>query len=148
MVDNQTVIQYQWNSTTGSTNLCGDPNPVINGINSNYNDSIITLNINVTHTSANLNLTFATSLKSLFGWWGIREIQINLNLCDKSCKTCTSPCKFISDVAACITCETTIPGLILVGAYCSCTSAGTINQKTSFCPIMPCITCVGSCSPG
>jgi hypothetical protein len=72
MVDSQTQISYQWNSTTGSNNICGDPNPVINGINSNFNDSIITLNINVTHTSPTLNLTFATSLKSLFGWWGIR----------------------------------------------------------------------------
>lgn len=72
MVDNQTQVLYQWNSTTGSTDICGDPHPVINGINSNYNDSIFTLNINVTHTSSTLNITFATNLKSLFGWWAIR----------------------------------------------------------------------------
>lgn len=72
MVDDQTQIYYQWNSTTGSSDICGDPNPIINGINSNYNQSIVNLNINVTHTSSTLNLTFASNLKSLFGWWGIR----------------------------------------------------------------------------
>lgn len=72
MVDNVTQQMYQWNSTTGNTNLCGDPSPVYNSLNTNYNEFIINLNINVTHTAATLNLTFATNLISTEGWWAIR----------------------------------------------------------------------------
>lgn len=51
-------------------------------------------------------------------------------------------------LASCITCDSTVPGLALVGAYCACTTVGTIIQKYTNCLIMPCVTCTGTCSPG
>jgi len=39
-------------------------------------------------------------------------------------------------------------GLSLTGAFCTCTTLGQRRQKIVPCLSMPCVTCVGSCSPG
>ena len=71
-------------------NICGDPIPVIDSVNSNYNDTVINLNLTYTHTSPTMNIEFETDLNSDRGWWGIRNLKVSMDLCDKSCKSCTN----------------------------------------------------------
>jgi hypothetical protein len=76
MVDNRAEKIYTFDYTNSTVNLCGDPYPVINTINKNYNDSVIYLDINVTHSSSQLDISFETDLNSEQGWWGIRDLKI------------------------------------------------------------------------
>ncbi len=78
--------------------MCGDPNPVYDSINTNFKDSIVTLDATIPHNNSVLNLAFESDLNSGKGWWGIREITVQLLLCDKSCKSCTSPGKCINNM--------------------------------------------------
>ena len=94
MADNVAQKILLFDSSNSSTNICGDPNPVFDTINRNFNDSIVDLDVNFTHSSSTLDLSFETDLNSDRGWWGIKNIQVQLFLCDKSCQLCTNPCNF------------------------------------------------------
>lgn len=96
MVDNVAQKIYTFHHNSSSSNICGDPYPSIDSINTNFNDSIIDLDITVNHTRSFLDLAFETNLNSGQGWWGLRELRVSMVLCDKSCKTCTNSCKKIN----------------------------------------------------
>ena len=93
MVDNVAQKIYTFDQNSSSSNICGDPFPSIDSINTNFNDSIIDLDITINHTRSVLDLAFETNLNSGQGWWGLRELRVSMVLCDKSCKTCTNSCK-------------------------------------------------------
>jgi hypothetical protein len=95
MVDNVAAKIYTFGQTNSSSNLCGDPTPVLDSINNNYNDSILFVDFNTTHTSPFLDVSFESDLNSDRGWWGIRDIKISLLLCDKSCLSCVNSCIFL-----------------------------------------------------
>lgn len=90
MVDNAAQKIYNFQQTSSITNICGDPYPVVDSINKNYNDSIILVDFTINHNSSVLDLAVETDLNSDKGWWGIREIKVTLMECDKSCKSCTN----------------------------------------------------------
>lgn len=73
MVDGVTAQLYTWNSTNGgTTDLCGNPSPIPDTINTNFNDLVTSLDVTLAHFSSSLNLTFISNLNSLAGSWGIR----------------------------------------------------------------------------
>jgi hypothetical protein len=51
MADNIAQKIYLFDQFNSTNNLCGDPSPVIDTINKNFNDSIINFDFNFTHTS-------------------------------------------------------------------------------------------------
>jgi len=58
MVDNFAVRTYLFGQTNSSTEICGDPNPVFDSINTNYKDSILIVDLNITHNSNILDVSF------------------------------------------------------------------------------------------
>ena len=92
MVDNVAQKIYTFDQNSTGLNICGDPYPSIDSMNTNFNDSITTVDFTVNHTRSVLDLGFETNLNSDRGWWGLREIRVTMMLCDKSCKTCTNSC--------------------------------------------------------
>lgn len=93
MVDNKAEQIITFDQTNSTLEICGDPYP-IDSINTNYNDSIVLIDLNVTHSRSIVDLSFETTLSSDKGWWGIRDVKITMLLCDKSCLACTNACKF------------------------------------------------------
>jgi hypothetical protein len=92
MIDNVAQKLYTFDQTNSTANICGNPYPTYDSINTNFNDSMIIVDFNVTHTRSTLDISFETNLNSDRGWWGLREIKITMFLCDKSCKTCVNSC--------------------------------------------------------
>jgi hypothetical protein len=75
LVDGVSVQVYTFTSQNGGTvDLCGNPKPVIDSINTNFNEVVRSLNVNVPHTSSTLNITIVSNLVSNAGAWGIREL--------------------------------------------------------------------------
>ena len=58
MTDNIAQKIYLFDQFNSTINICGDPSPVIDTINKNFNDSIINVDFNFTHTSSTLDLSF------------------------------------------------------------------------------------------
>lgn len=94
-VDGYTQKVYTWNSSFNGTDICGTPNPVVDSLNPSYSDGPVNLDINVTHNASTLTLGFSTNLNSWVQSWGVRQIQLDLDYCDRSCKTCDGPSKQI-----------------------------------------------------
>lgn len=90
-VDGYTQKVYSWNSSFNGTDICGTPSPVIDSLNPSYSDGAVSLDINVTHNASTLTLGFSTNLNSWVQSWGLRQIQIDLDYCDRSCQTCDGP---------------------------------------------------------
>lgn len=91
MVDNVAQQIYNFQSTTSTQNICGDPHPVIDTFNQNFNDTVIVVDFVMDHNSSGLSLAIETDLKSNGnGWWGVREVSVRLLVCDKSCVACTN----------------------------------------------------------
>lgn len=72
MVDNVAQKIYNFQQTNSTQNICGDPYPVIDTINKNFNDSVILVDFIASHNSSALNISIETDLKSNKGWWGVR----------------------------------------------------------------------------
>lgn len=72
MVDNVAQKIYNFQQTNSTLNICGDPYPVIDSINKNYNDSIVQVDFLMNHNSSVLDLSIETDLNSDKGWWGVR----------------------------------------------------------------------------
>jgi len=93
LVDGVSVQVYTFTSQNGgTTNLCGNPNPISDSINTNFNEVISFLNVTIPHSSSTLNITIISNLVSSAGAWGIRELSITLSACDQSCLTCSNSC--------------------------------------------------------
>lgn len=133
VVDGTSIEIFNWNSTTGTTNLCGDPDPFTNTYNLQYYDKIVTYSETFTHTSSTLDLELVSSLDSWTGSWGFRDFSIVLAPCPKSCFTCTN-------ISICETCDTAA-GLTLVGAECECT-AGLMRVADFPCTSASCVSCI------
>ncbi len=58
MADNFAQRIYTFDQTNSTLNICGDPNPTIDSINTNFNDSILTVDLNISHTSSSLTIGF------------------------------------------------------------------------------------------
>lgn len=58
MVDNVAEKIYTFDQNSTGSNICGDPFPSIDSINTNFNDSITTVDFTVNHTRSVLNLVF------------------------------------------------------------------------------------------
>jgi len=58
MIDNVAHKLYTFDQTNSTTNICGDPYPSIDAINTNFNDSIIIVDLNITHTGMTLDIGF------------------------------------------------------------------------------------------
>lgn len=95
MVDNVAEKIYNFQQTNSTQEICGDPFPVVDSINKNYNDSIILVDFTMNHNSSIMNLGIETDLNSDKGWWGLREIRVTLMECDKSCMSCTNASTFL-----------------------------------------------------
>ena len=72
MIDGVTVKLFTWNETTGTTDLCGNPTPIPDSINKNYNDTFVNIDVVIPHSNPSINLTFISNLNSAAGAWGIR----------------------------------------------------------------------------
>ena len=72
MVDSVTKFTYTWGSSTGTSDFCGNPNPVIDLVNTNFKDEVFSLDLRVPHTAQTLSLKMISTLDSLSGSWGIR----------------------------------------------------------------------------
>mgnify|MGYP000894150875 FL=1 len=90
-VDGITQKVYTWSSSFNSTDICGTPSPVLDSMNPSYSDGPVSLDINITHTAASLTLGFSTTLSSWVHSWGVRDVQIDLDYCDRSCSRCDGP---------------------------------------------------------
>lgn len=90
-VDGLTQKVYTWDSTFNGTDICGTPNPVIDSINLSYSDGAVALDINISHTASTLTLGFSSTLSSWVHSWGVRDIRIDLDYCDRSCSKCDGP---------------------------------------------------------
>jgi hypothetical protein len=64
MIDGVTVKLFTWNESTGNTDLCGNPTPIPDIVNKNYNDSFINIDITIAHSISSINLTFISNLNS------------------------------------------------------------------------------------
>lgn len=56
MVDNAAQKIFNFQQTNSTINICGDPYPVVDSINKNYNDSIILVDFTIIHNSSVLDL--------------------------------------------------------------------------------------------
>ena len=73
MVDGVTAQILYFNSTSpGTSDICGNPTPIPDSINTNYNDYIVSLDMTVPHSASTLTLTFVSNLGGVLGAWGIR----------------------------------------------------------------------------
>lgn len=72
MVDGITQFTYTWDSTTGSSDICGNPNPITDALNTNFNEQIFSFDQTFAHTAQTLTIKLISTLDSLAGSWGIR----------------------------------------------------------------------------
>lgn len=73
MVDSTSAAIFTFNSTNGGTSdLCGNPSPIYDSINTNYNDTIISLDVTVPHSGTSLTVEIVANLIGSKGAWGIR----------------------------------------------------------------------------
>lgn len=110
MIDGVSTQIYTWGTTTGTTDICGQSNPLINTFNPQYNEFVQTYTATINHTSPTLTLKLISSLQSWTGSWGIRELIITLNRCHLSCLTCLN-------ASICTLCDSG-NGLAPVGQFC------------------------------
>ena len=83
MINGNTIFSsYLDNSNGGTTDICGNPTPIFDSINTNYNDIAITVNVSIPHTSSTLSLSMISNLLGTSGAWGIRELNITMEACD------------------------------------------------------------------
>ena len=95
MADGSTAGLFSFDSSNpGTSDLCGNPNPIPDSINTNYNDNLVTLNVTIAHSASSLTLTFISNLMGSAGSWGIRELNITMEACDESCDSCTNGSNF------------------------------------------------------
>lgn len=95
MVDGTTAQLYTFDSSNGGTSdFCGNPTPIPDSVNTNYNDLITQVTFTVPHTAPSLTLTIVSNLYSPSGSWGIRDFNLTMGACDESCKTCTNASNF------------------------------------------------------
>ena len=91
MVDGVTAyLQTFTASNGGTTDFCGNPSPITNTVNTNYNDLVVPIDITVSHTSSTFTLKILSNLIGSSGSWGIRDLHITMEACDESCLTCTN----------------------------------------------------------
>jgi hypothetical protein len=83
MVDGTTAHTMTFDNTNaGSSDICGNPTPVADTVNTNFNDAIIPVSFTVLHTSSSLSLKIITNLVSDSGSWGFREFNFSILACD------------------------------------------------------------------
>ena len=83
MVDGTTAYTLTFNNTNaGSSDICGNPTPVADTVNTNFNDAIIPVSFTVSHTSPLLSLKIITNLVGDGGSWGFREFNLSILACD------------------------------------------------------------------
>jgi hypothetical protein len=83
MVDGTTAYLQTFNAMNGGTSdFCGNPNPITNTINTNYNDLILPIDITTPHTSSTLTLKIISNLVGSSGSWGLRDLIITMEACD------------------------------------------------------------------
>lgn len=91
MVDGTTAWLATYNSTNGGTSdFCGNPTPIPDTINTNFNDLIVPISFTVPHTASSLTIKVLSNLVGTSGSWGIRNLNITMQACDESCLTCTN----------------------------------------------------------
>lgn len=85
-VDSTTVRTLTFNSSNpGSADICGNPSPILDSVNTNYNEQIVALDVTVAHTATTLTVEFISNLIGTTGAWGIRELSVTMGACDESC---------------------------------------------------------------
>ena len=72
MVDGLSIDIFNWGTTTGTSDICGDPLPFINAFNPQYNELIYSYSKTIPHTASTLTLKLISNLNSWTGSWGIR----------------------------------------------------------------------------
>jgi hypothetical protein len=79
MVDGVTAHLQTFDYTNGgTTDFCGNPTPVSDSINTNFNDIIVPISFTVTHAAPTLTLRILSNLVGNSGSWGIRNLNITM----------------------------------------------------------------------
>lgn len=79
MVDGQTAKLYTFNAANGgSSDICGNPSPVADPLNTNFNEVIVSLDVSVAHSSSSLTIKVISNLMGTLGSWAIRDLNITL----------------------------------------------------------------------
>jgi len=79
MVDGTTSATLTFNSTNpGTSDICGNPSPIPDSINTNYNDVSTTITATVNHTAATVTVELISNLLGSNGAWGVREVNITI----------------------------------------------------------------------
>ena len=81
-IDGTLVFTSSYNNQNATSNLCGNPN---------YNDQIIPILIQETHTSPSVTITISANLTNAVNEvsWGFRDLNISINFdCFPLCNTC------------------------------------------------------------
>lgn len=82
-MDGVSVYTKTFDATNGgSTNLCGNPYPLTDSVNTNFNDVIQPIDITISHSSSTFTLKIISNLIGSSGSWGIRDILITMEACD------------------------------------------------------------------
>jgi hypothetical protein len=83
MVDGTTASTLTFNSTNpGTTDICGDPTPIADSINTNFNDASTTVSVTISHTSSTATISIVSNLAGTRGAWGVREFNLTMEACD------------------------------------------------------------------
>ena len=81
--DAATVALLSFNgSNPGSADICGNPAPTFDTINTNFNENIATVNVTFPHSASSLTLAFLSNLIGSAGAWGIRALNVTMAACD------------------------------------------------------------------
>lgn len=89
MVDGVTAWVGTYNSTNGGTSdFCGNPTPIPDAINTDFNDLIVPVSFTFPHTATSLTIKILSNLVGTSGSWGIRNLNVTMQACDESCLTC------------------------------------------------------------
>jgi hypothetical protein len=90
MADGVTQASVTLDGSSGTSNLCGNSAPIVDSVNTNYNEKIVTIDTTFPHSASSLTLAFLSNLLGVTGAWGIRGLKVTMDACDESCKACTN----------------------------------------------------------
>lgn len=72
LLDGITKFTYTWDSTVGTSDICGNQNPITDTLNTNFKEESFLFDQTFRHTAQTLSFTMVSSLDSISGSWGFR----------------------------------------------------------------------------
>ncbi len=126
MVDGQTIHSRTWTPTFGGSDSCGDPSPMIDSINTAFNDGSVAVSLTVPHTAIVAVFSMVSNTNDQRSEsWGIRQFEFKINACHRSCLTCVGPAN-----TDCMSCQSITPALVQAasGSSFTCSCPATFNE--------------------